>query len=82
MKPGMKWLPVVDLDLCSGCEACVEACGPGCLEIQDGVAVISRPHDCGSEEHCIEPCPTSCIHMTWVPMTGDHSIGKWKETDA
>ena len=79
MSRSYKWMPVIDEDLCTGCGACVEACGPRCLDILDGVAVLSRPHTCGSEEHCIEPCPEACIRMAWVPLNGDRSVGKWKE---
>jgi len=75
-----KWLPVVDEDLCTGCGACVEACGPACLEIVGGVAVLVRPQACGSEEHCIAPCPERCIRMAWVPAQGDRSVGEWRES--
>lgn len=72
-----KWLPVIDETRCTGCGGCVEACGPGSLEILDGVAVLSRPHTCGSEEHCIAPCPESCIVMEWKPLHGNRSVGQW-----
>lgn len=74
----LKWLPVVDEDLCTGCAACVEACGPRSLEIMDRVAVLVRPDTCGSEEHCITPCPTAAIQMRWVQATGDKERGKWR----
>jgi formate hydrogenlyase subunit 6/NADH:ubiquinone oxidoreductase subunit I len=35
-----KWVPVIDEDRCTGCRNCVEACGPNCLELVDGVAVL------------------------------------------
>lgn len=73
-----KWLPVVDEDLCTGCAACVEACGPKSLEIVDRVAVLVRPDTCGSEEHCVAPCPTAAIQMRWVAATGDKARGKWR----
>ena len=73
----LKWLPVVDEDFCTGCAACVEACGPKSLEIVDRVAVLVRPDTCGSEEHCIAPCPTAAIQMRWVQATGDKERGKW-----
>lgn len=81
IREGYKWLPAVDEDLCTGCGVCVEACGPGCLDILDGVAVLSRPHACGSEEHCIAPCPEEAIRMVWAPLKGDHSVGKWQVAD-
>ena len=73
-----KWVPVVEEDLCTGCGVCIEACGPACLEFFDGVAILARPDACGSEEHCIASCPEECIYMDWMPMQGDHSVGKWK----
>ena len=79
MSLGHKWLPVVDEVTCDGCGACVEACGPRCLEIEDGVAALVRPDDCGSEEHCIAPCPRASIRMAWVPGSGDRSRGKWRD---
>lgn len=82
MSAGYKWVPVVDEDICDGCGVCVEACGPRCLEIVDGVSVLTRPDACGSEEHCIAPCPQACINMAWVPMDGDRSVGKWKDMHA
>jgi NAD-dependent dihydropyrimidine dehydrogenase PreA subunit len=75
---GLKWIPIVDAEHCTGCSACVEACGPRCLEIIDGMAVLTYPDKCGSEEHCIEPCPEKCIRMEWVEMDGDKNIGKWQ----
>ena len=73
-----KWVPVVERDFCTGCGACVEVCGPACLEMQDGFPVLARPDDCGSEEHCIAPCQDDAIHMAWVPMDGDATVGRWR----
>lgn len=68
---GLKWVPVVDDALCTGCGKCVEACGPQCLEVAGNLAVLIRPDLCGSEEHCIEPCPEGAIRMAWVGVKGD-----------
>lgn len=73
-----KWIPVTDGERCTGCGLCVEACGPRCLDIVSGVAVLSRPNTCGSEEHCIAVCQDDAIHMRWVPMDGDRGVGRWK----
>lgn len=77
-----KWLPVIDTDMCTGCQLCVEACGPRCLEIVNNVAVLTKPGICGSEEHCIAPCPIGVIHMEWVRTDGDQKIGRWKAGQA
>jgi NAD-dependent dihydropyrimidine dehydrogenase PreA subunit len=74
----LKSVPVVDVDYCTGCGACVEACGPQCLELVDNVAVLTQPDKCGSEEHCIEPCPEGCIRMEWVEMIRNERRGKWR----
>lgn len=76
--PSLKWVPVIDADRCTGCALCVEACGPACLDISDGIAYLSEPPACGSEEHCIEPCLDDAIEMAWVPTVADHSVGRWR----
>lgn len=73
-----KWLPIVDPDLCTGCGRCVDACGPKSLVLRDGLAVLDNPGSCGSEEHCIEPCPESAIRMEWVNAHGDRQVGLWR----
>ena len=76
-----KWMPVVDVETCTGCGKCVEACGPRCLTIDDQLAVLSEPERCGSEEHCIEPCPENAIHMAWRPWSGNEERGVWRAAD-
>lgn len=76
--PTHKWMPVVDDDTCDGCQLCIQACGPECLELRDELAVLTIPEACGSEEHCIGVCPSDSIHMEWLPWKGDTSRGKWR----
>ena len=73
-----KWVPVIQNDRCTGCGLCVEACGPKSLEIVDGTAVLARPETCGSEGHCIPVCQDDAIHMAWVLMKGDRTVGTWR----
>jgi NAD-dependent dihydropyrimidine dehydrogenase PreA subunit len=72
-----KWMPVVDESRCTGCGSCVEACGPNSLALIEGVAVLTLPDTCGSEEHCIPACPEDALRMAWLPFTGDMNRGQW-----
>lgn len=79
--PLFKWVPVIDPEACTGCNKCIEACGPQCLELSGGIAFLARPNACGSEEHCIEPCPEEAIRMEWVRYDGptsDRTRGAWR----
>lgn len=77
-----KWIPVVDADLCNGCNLCIEACGPECLELVDNLAVLTVPDACGSEEHCIPVCAVEAIRMEWVEMEGDRGRGTWRPAES
>lgn len=82
MMPTHKWMPVVDVDRCSGGGLCVDACGLECLEMQDGIALLTVPDACGSEEHCIGICAEDAIYMAWVPWKGNTSHGKWRRFES
>lgn len=73
-----KWVPVIDATTCNGCQECIYACKLHSMEIVDGIAALVRPDTCGSEEHCIAPCPVGAIHMDWVAMVGEETRGKWR----
>lgn len=74
----LKWIPAVDEDRCTGCERCVTACGPGCLKMIEGIARLTEPDLCGSEEHCIAACQDDAIHMVWRGIEGDLTVGCWR----
>lgn len=73
-----KWVPVVDRARCTGCARCVEACGPKSLELENRVAILALPDTCGSEGHCISPCPENAIQMRWMELDGEKAVGKWQ----
>lgn len=74
----LKWLPVVDRSRCTGCNRCVETCGPSSLEVIDGLAVLARPNLCGSDGHCIPACPEQAMQMQWVELEADRTRGRWR----
>jgi Na+-translocating ferredoxin:NAD+ oxidoreductase RNF subunit RnfB len=51
-----------------------------CLELENRVATLPRPDDCGSEEHCIAACPDDAMHMRWVSTEGNEQFGFWRES--
>ncbi len=66
--------PVVDPELCSGCEACVAICPFNCLEINDSVtppetvgkAELVKPAKCVSCRECERICIKSAIVLEEV----------------
>ena len=50
---------VIDAELCTGCEACVNACPFGAMEMKDGKAVIND--FCNVCKGCIDVCPVGAI---------------------
>jgi len=77
-----KWMPVISPERCTGCGLCVDACGPRSLEMLNGIAVLTGPERCGSEEHCITVCRDDAIEMAWLPFGHQDGIGKWSEAIA
>lgn len=58
----MAKVPVIEFDLCEGCETCVALC-PDVFEMQDEKAVVISGEKC-SECDCqeaIDTCPTEAI---------------------
>ena len=75
----LKWLPLIDRELCTGCGKCIDACGPQCLVLRDGCALLLDPERCGSEEHCLPPCPEKAIYMRWLQHEGSRKRGRWQD---
>ncbi len=55
--------PVIDKELCTGCEICVDECPTNALEMVDDIAVLVRPEDCDGKGECAETCPSEAITM-------------------
>ncbi len=52
----------VDKELCTGCEACVEACPVDAIKMEGEVALVD-PEECTGCEACVEECPVEAISM-------------------
>ena len=55
--------PVIDEELCTGCEICIDECPNNALEMVNDVAKLVRPDDCDGCESCAEECPSEAITM-------------------
>jgi NAD-dependent dihydropyrimidine dehydrogenase PreA subunit len=73
----LKWMPVVNLALCTGCNRCIDVCTRGTLTLNHGLAVVTQPLQCESVGECVTACRDSAMRMGWVPLTGDRGHGRW-----
>jgi len=53
---------VVDPEVCIGCEACIDVCPVGAIEMDGDKAVID-PDKCTEAGTCIETCPVEAISL-------------------
>jgi len=53
---------LVDKSLCTGCEACVEACPTEVISMVDGKALVNA-EECIDCEACVDACPEDAISM-------------------
>nr|WP_303716248.1 4Fe-4S binding protein [Methanoculleus marisnigri] len=53
---------VVDPELCTGCETCVDACPAAAIRMEDGKAKVDAGLciDCGT---CVDECPSGAIRL-------------------
>jgi NAD-dependent dihydropyrimidine dehydrogenase PreA subunit len=53
---------IVDLEKCTGCATCVDACPTGAIKMEDNHAVITDECvECGA---CVDSCPTESISLS------------------
>ena len=55
--------PVIDKELCTGCEICIDECPNSALEMVDDIAELVRSKDCDGKGECAEACPSEAITM-------------------
>ncbi len=55
--------PIIDEELCTGCEICIDECPNDCLELVDDVVKLVRAEECDGKGECAEVCPTDAISM-------------------
>ena len=58
----MAKVPVIDADLCTGCELCVDTCA-GVFAMEDDLAVVTDAEGASEEEiqEAIDNCPVEAI---------------------
>lgn len=61
--PAGRRLPRIARDDCLGCNRCVPACPPGCLELVWDFATLVRADDCDGCGLCADACPHGVIRM-------------------
>jgi electron transfer flavoprotein alpha subunit/NAD-dependent dihydropyrimidine dehydrogenase PreA subunit len=63
----MSEAPVYVTDECTGCEACLNICPFGAIEMQEDKAYITEA--CRACGQCVEACPVSAIIMLEAPIS-------------
>jgi len=59
-------VPIINLQLCDGCQKCVEACPAKALSMQDGKAIVARPETCTYAGLCEDVCPVKAISRLFI----------------
>jgi predicted Fe-Mo cluster-binding NifX family protein/ferredoxin len=62
MNQGTKVIAKIDIDLCSGCGTCVEACPREAIQVVEGVAQV-KEEDCIGCGACAAECPLDAIRI-------------------
>jgi len=67
----------IDIDLCTGCEICIDACPMDVIRFDEELkkASIKYPRDCIACYNCEEDCPVEAIYVS--PQRGTMVPPAW-----
>jgi NAD-dependent dihydropyrimidine dehydrogenase PreA subunit len=57
----------INVDLCTGCSACVEVCPNGAMQLIGGLAVLDQAA-CTQCQSCVDACPAGAIVAFELPV--------------
>lgn len=60
------WLVEVDMDKCTGCEACINVCRAGVYVMAADRVEAANISECNGCESCIGVCPAEAITVTEI----------------
>jgi len=69
--PGVRWITpsedfiTINIELCSGCAACINVCLAECFILKEGKAQIKSLEKCMECSSCWYICPTDAIQFNY-----------------
>ncbi|MBI1278572.1 MAG: 4Fe-4S dicluster domain-containing protein [Anaerolineaceae bacterium] len=71
-----QWLPLINLNQCVGCGACISNCPTNALSKRGGKAALVRPDLCIYCANCESLCPHNAIELPYLICIDPHAQGK------
>jgi NAD-dependent dihydropyrimidine dehydrogenase PreA subunit len=57
--------PLVDIDRCTGCGQCADACPVDVLAVDRDVCIVVYPDECWHCGSCRQECPAGCLEIVF-----------------
>lgn len=70
----MEPLPIIHLDLCTGCHGCIDICPTQALAQINGKAQLHYPAKCTYCTACENVCPEGAIELPYLVVFAENSI--------